>query len=98
MTKREAVVLASRALALYLICWALSDVTHLPQVVFSFRHHSSVLVTHDYWWNYYRIELTFYLVRIVALFVTAGWLIKPGEGIYRYFFPSEQAKTKPDAN
>jgi|SRR5690348_17091616 len=86
MNKREAVVLASRAVALYLICWALSDITYLPQVIVEFRHHGTA-ANHDFWWNYYRVDLTFYVVRIVALFVAAEWLIKCGEGVYKYFLP-----------
>jgi hypothetical protein len=50
MTKRDAVVLASRALALYLICWALSDITHLPQIILEFRHHGTA-AAHDFGWN-----------------------------------------------
>jgi len=89
MNKREAVVLASRAVALYLICWALSDITYLPQVIVEFRHHGTA-ANHDFWWNYYRVDLTFYVVRIVALFVAAEWLIKCGEGVYKYFLPLER--------
>jgi hypothetical protein len=87
MTKRDAVVLASRALALYLICWGLNELTILPQVIFQFRHHGST-AAHDYLWNYYRIELTFYIVRTVALFIAAEWLIKCGPGVHKYFLPS----------
>jgi hypothetical protein len=93
MTKRDAVVLASRALALYLICWGLNEVTILPQVVLQFRHHGAA-ATHDYLWNYYRVDLTFYVVRIVALFVAAEWLIKSGEGVHRYFLPGQDATPK----
>ncbi len=91
MTRRDAVVLASRALALYLICWALNDVTALPQLVIALRHHTGVLGTHDSWWDYYRVESTFYVVRIVGLFLTAEWLIKCGDGVYRYFLGSGRA-------
>lgn len=95
MTKREAVVLASRAVALYLICWAVSDITHLPQEIMSFRHHGTA-AAHDWLWSVYRVELTFYVVRIVALFVTAEWLIKCGDGVYRYFLPLERESQAAD--
>jgi len=90
MSKRDAVVLASRALALYLICWALTDMSVLPQLVIALRHHTGVLGTHDSWWDYYHVELTFYVVRIVALFLTAEWLIKCGDGVFRYFLGQER--------
>ena len=103
MTKKEGVVLASRALALYLICWGLSDVTYLPQVlldVYHHSHHSSVLANEagpDYFLTYHKVQLVFYLFRITALLLTARWLIKHGDGVYRYFFPSERSDAQPNA-
>ena len=88
MSKREAVVLASRVVALYLLCWAVSDIMHLPQEIMSFRHHGTA-AAHDWLWSAYRVELTFYVVRIVGLFIVAEWLIKCGAGVYRYFLPLE---------
>lgn len=95
MTKREAVSVASRVVALCLICWALTDVTYLPQVILEFRHHGTA-ANHDFWWNYYRVDLTFYVVRIVVLFVAAEWLIKCGDGVYRYFLPLERESQPTD--
>ena len=89
MTRKEAVVLASRVVAFYLICWAVSDITRLPQEIIAFRHHGTA-EAHDWLWNLYRAELTFYVVRIVALFITAEWLIKCGEGIQKFFLPGYQ--------
>src|SRR3954464_10380643 len=56
MTKKEGILLASRALTLYLLCWGLSDLTYLPQELLSARHHYAA---HDYWLTYYVFELTF---------------------------------------
>jgi hypothetical protein len=89
MTRRDAILIASRAFALYLICWALTDVTYLPQTVFSLRHHSSALITHDYLWTYYRVEAVFRLIRILALFVTATWLLKGSKGVEDFFLPTK---------
>lgn len=89
MTKREAVVLASRVVALYLICWALSDISRLPQEIMGFQHHGTA-AAHDWIWSLYRVELTFYVVRIVGLLIAAEWLIKCRDGVYRYFLPLER--------
>ena len=89
MTKREAILIASRAFALYLICWALTDVTYLPQTFFSLHHRSSALITHDYLWTYYRLEATSLLVRIAALLVTATWLLKGNKGVENFFLPAK---------
>lgn len=38
MSKKDAVVLASRTLATLLIVWALTEVSHLPSALLSFLH------------------------------------------------------------
>ena len=94
MTKREAVMLASRALALYLICWGVSEVIFVPQLALDLHHHwhrTSVLLS-DYLWTYYRVRMVFHLIRILALFAAAGWLWKCGKTVQRFFLPSEQAE------
>lgn len=101
MTKKEAVVLASRALALYLICWGLSDVTYLPQVLLDIHHHwhhSSVLVNEigpDYYLRYHEVQLALYLVRISALLFVARWLIRHSDSVYRYFTGNESESAQP---
>jgi hypothetical protein len=92
MTKRDAAMLASRAFALYLICWGLSDVTYLPQLALDLhRHwHPSSIFTHDYLWTYYRVRMVFHVIRILALFVAAGWLLKGGKKVQRFFLPLEE--------
>jgi uncharacterized membrane protein len=93
MTRKEGVLLASRAFALYLLCWALSDLTYVPQTLLSLRHHSSVLITRDYWSAYYGVELTFRIVRIVALFGVASWLYRCGRRVEDFLLPIKQAVT-----
>lgn len=96
MTKREGILLASRALAFYLLCWALSDITYLPQYLLSYRHHSSVLIATDYWSTYHALAFWFHIVRIVALLAAASWLYRCGERVQRFFLPVEQAGNAPD--
>lgn len=90
MTRREGLLLASRAFALYLVCWGLSDVTYLPQLLLSLKHHSSVLISQDYWWRYYLVVLSFHTLRVVALLATAGWLYRCGAGVEAFLLPSEK--------
>ncbi|SRR6266700_7739207 len=89
MTKREAVLLASRALSLYLLCWGLSDLSYVPRLLFSFAHHSAVATSRDYLWGYYLIDLVFHAIRIVALFAAASWLYKCGPRVEGFFLPTE---------
>ena len=93
MTRKEAVLLASRALALYLVCWGLTEVTFIPQVLLSLRH--SLALASGGYTRYTRaydsVALTFYVVRAVALFATAGWLYKCGSRVEGFFFGTEPA-------
>lgn len=91
MTKREGLLLASRAFALYLLCWGVSEVTYLPQLVLSIKHHSSVLISEDYWSRYYLVDFAFHILRIVALFATASWLYRCSPRVESYFLPPEKA-------
>jgi hypothetical protein len=73
-------------LTIYLLCWGLSDLTYLPQELLSVRSHYGA---HDYWLTYYGIELTFRIVRIIALFAAAIWLYSCGKQVEDFFFPHE---------
>lgn len=90
MTRRDAVILASRALALYLFAWGLNDLSYVPQTVVSLRHHYSVLSSNDYWFSYYGLELLVRIGRLAALFVTAAWLYACGPRVQRFFLPVDE--------
>jgi hypothetical protein len=99
MSRKDAVVLASRALALLLVLWALTDVSYLPEYVHSLIHHSnqeSVLTPHGYWFYYYLVRLASLLVRIVGYSIAARWLFKGGPRVEELFLPSapEQSATQ----
>ena len=99
MTRREGLLLASHAFALYLLSWGLSDVSYLPEHLHSFTHHSSVLISEDYWWRHDLLSLSLLIMRIVALFATAGWLYRCSPRVEAYFFPPEKASlTSPTGN
>ena len=52
MSRKELVLLVSRAFALLLITWAFVELTYLPDRVLGLIHHvneRSVLAAHDYW-------------------------------------------------
>lgn len=103
MTRKDAVLLASRAIGLYLVIWGVLELTYLPQIVLLLRRHSgTALVPHDSWWNYYRTEATFYIFRTVALLATATWLLKGGEKVEKFLLRNGKAMlpeaTSPDHN
>jgi hypothetical protein len=86
--KNNTLVLVSRAVALYLICWAASELTYLPSRIFSLTYHlgqQSVLATSSYWRDTDLLSLGMPIFRIVALFTTAFWLYQCGPTVRAYF-------------
>jgi hypothetical protein len=94
MSRKEIVLLVSRAFALLLISWAFVDVTYLPERLFALSHHlgqSSVLVVvHDYWRSYYLIVTVFLVLRILALFLAAALFWRCGPRTEALFSPQQE--------
>jgi len=88
MTKKELVLLASRAFALLLIVWAAVDVTYLPERLFALVHYlgrRSVLLQHDYLNSYYLLVTALSAFRIMVLSVAASVFWKCGPWIEAFF-------------
>jgi hypothetical protein len=82
MSRKDALVLASRALAVVFAVWALGEASYLPEFLHSFRHYinqepsSSTAV--QYWRHYYLIRTGFLVTRMIGYFLMARWLYKGG--------------------
>lgn len=82
MSRKDALVLASRALALLFAVLALSESSYLPEFVHSFRRYmgqepgSSTAI--QYWRHYYLIRLSFLVTRVVGFSLLARWLFRGG--------------------
>jgi hypothetical protein len=91
VSTKEAVSIASRALAVYLLFWFLSDLTYLPSNLFSLWHHRNMLGATE-WTIYLRnsevISLSFRLLRMVALFFAVQWFYRAGPAVQGYFLDS----------
>jgi hypothetical protein len=93
MTTKSAIYIASRAFALYLLCWMLSDVTYLPTRIFSLAHHSSgvsIFSPPTYLYVEDKITLAFALVRIAGLGTAAGILLRCGAHVQAFFAPPSE--------
>jgi len=94
MSREDAIVLASRTLALFLTVWVLSDLCYVPERVYSFLRYSlqgsALSPGSDYWYHSYAISLGILIVRIVGLSLTARWLFKGGPSVTKLFLPSDQ--------
>jgi len=92
MSRRDALVLASRALAFLLGVWALSEVSYLPESLHSFLRYinqepgSSPAI--QYWRHYHLIRLGFIVTRIVGFSLMARWLYKGGPEVEELLSPS----------
>ena len=92
MSRKDAVVVAGRTLALLLTVWALTDVSYLPERLHSFLYYlhqqsTSSTSTH-YWRHYYLIALGFLVVRIVGYSLIARWLFKGGHEVEELLLPA----------
>jgi hypothetical protein len=92
MSRKELVLVVSRAFALLLITWALVEVTYLPDRVFALCHHlsqRSVLATRDYLSSYYLIMTAFTIVRMLALFLASLLFWRCGPRVEALFSPQQ---------
>jgi hypothetical protein len=90
MSRKELVLLVSRAFALLLITWALVEVTYLPDRLFALFHHlsqRSVLAARDYGSTYDLILTGSTVVRMLALFLAAAVFWRCGPRVEALFSP-----------
>ena len=89
MPKREVVLIVSRGFALFLITWALIELTYLPERLFSLYHHfgtQSVLTgTRDYWESYYSLATVLLIGRLIGLLIGAWIFWKCGPKVQALF-------------
>jgi len=95
MSRKDAVLLASRTLAVLFIVSALIETSYLPERLHSFLRYvnqepaSSIAI--EYWRHYYLISLSFLVVRIIGFFLMALWLRKCGPEVEELLLPPEEA-------
>ena len=92
MTKKDLAVVASRAFAMYLIIWALSDLSMVSIDIFSARHYSGS--PNAYLDKYYHMLLYRRLAMIVPLFLGAVWFYRCGPVLERFFSPDEPQRAE----
>jgi hypothetical protein len=92
MSKKDAVIIASRALSVVLTIWALAEISALPEMVYAFRHYAEQLPTSsayvDYWHHHYLMGLGFLITRIIGYSLMARWLYKGGPEVMELLLPA----------
>ncbi len=90
LSRRDAIVLGSRLLAVLLSIWALSEVAALPASVHSFLRYADQGIgsaAAQYWRHHYLISLGFLITRIVGFVLMASWLFRCGPDIEELLLP-----------
>jgi hypothetical protein len=94
MLRKDGVILASRTLAVLLTVWALTDVSYLPERLYSLLHYlnheSASPAASEYGRHYYLIQFGFLVTRIVGFSLMAMWLYKGGPDVEELLLPSSE--------
>ena len=92
MNKRELVLIASRAVSLYLIFWALDNFSYVPVDAFSLSHYSSLPASagQNYLYKYHLVLLSHHLVLSVVFFVGAVWLYRCGPSVESFLSATDR--------
>jgi hypothetical protein len=100
ITVDQAILIASRIIAAYLILWAIDDLTLLPRVFISVAHYmhktGSVLGTNtslpetSYLLHYYIQELLGIVLRMTLWLMAAGWFYRCGPPIQNFFTAGDE--------
>ena len=91
VSQKEATILVSRLISIYLFFWMLSGLTYLPGRLFSFVHYAherSVLASHNYFYSLDAISVAFHLLRIALWLSASIWFYRCGPAIQGLFVNS----------
>jgi hypothetical protein len=94
MTRKEGIVIASRALAVLFTGSVLAEITYLPEMLHEYLHYAHPLAVQtdhmDHLRHYYLLRLGFLITRIVGFSLLARWLYRGGPPIEELMFPQPQ--------
>jgi hypothetical protein len=91
VSKKQLVLIASRAIALYLIFWGLGNLANVPVLVFAIFHYARLpgSAGADYLYSYHAIQLSSHAVLSIGLLLAAVWTYRCGPTIERFLSPPE---------
>jgi hypothetical protein len=92
MSRKDAVEVASRTLAVLLMVWALTDLSEVPGALYSYlRYASDASASVEYWRHSHLIGLGFLVTRTVGYALIARWLYKGGPEVAELLLPATSA-------
>jgi hypothetical protein len=99
MSRKEIVLLVSRALAIIQFISAVLEIAYLPEKLFSYLHYAgrlgNVVTANGYWAAYYRVEIGFFFARIIFLLVLTVVFWNCGPWVERTLLPSRADQNPP---
>lgn len=91
MSKKDGVVIASRALSVFLVVWALTEISYLPEYLHSYRYYPNAVSGSigyvQYMQHYHLLRICFLITRTVGYSLMARWLYKAGPEVEEVFLP-----------
>ena len=96
MSRKEIVILVSRAFALIQLVTALLEITYLPGRFMSLIHHVREIDTvgpsraGDYWRMYYQLDIMSFMIRIAGLLIIAILFWHCGPWVERILSPKPE--------
>lgn len=95
LSKRDAVLIASRAITIYFLAWLVSDLLLIPGDIYSvyFFAHWAAHTGSAYDANLRSDEirlLCIHVIRMALAFLAAGWTYRCGPGVSRFLFPGSE--------
>jgi hypothetical protein len=100
VSRNDAVIIASRMLAVYFFAWSIDNVTYLPTELVNIFHHAGdggVLIGSGFWLKYYSSSLLLTVMRIVLL-AGAGWFFYKCEKDIQAFLLPEHDVEQPTSS
>jgi hypothetical protein len=98
ITKKDAVLIASRVVTIYFLAWLVSDLLLIPGDI-SRVHFFTVWTAHTrsaYDANLRSDEirlLCVHVIRVALAFLAAGWAYRCGPSVARFLFPDSEQST-----
>lgn len=89
MSKADAAIIASRALCVYFLCWAIDSLTFIRGRLHELSYHSSVLYINHFSRVSDLISLSGYIVRAAAFFIAAWIFYNCGPKLQAFFLNSQ---------
>ena len=90
MPKKQIVLIASRAISLYLVFWSLGNLANVPSLLFAISNYAgSVSSGQNFLYKLHLIQLLDQLGLSVGLFLAAVWTYRCGPKIEAFLSPSE---------